>query len=223
MAFVHKQGAVGSVSGGSTFNIVLPSNPTSGNLVCVGIAPQVALAAITVTDSNNNSYTVTPDSPSTFESGAGEVWLFYLLSAPSNATKTLTVSWTGSSNAAGWADEFSYTGTCFFDKDANGFSATNHTTINSPSITPTNANSLLYACAAAGGTITHPIAGATLGSWTGSGGAITQGDMAEYDLSASSATAVDFTQTTGNWSSLAMAFYTSSIVIRELSLLGCGT
>ena len=151
------------------------------------------------------------------------VWLAYLLSAPSNASATINISWTGGGLMEAWIDIFNYTQTCFFDKDANGFSATNHTTINSPSITPTNANSLLYACAAAGGTITHPIAGATLGSWTGSGGAITQGDMAEYDLSACSATAVDFTQTTGNWSSLAMAFYTSSIVIRELSLLGCGT
>lgn len=207
MAFSQVQGAAGSASATTSMTITLTSNPTLGDLVCVAVTPAVAVTAMTCKDSNNNSYTATPSSPSTIETGAGQVWLFYLLSAPSNATKTLTVAWTTSSDAGGWADEFSYgTQTCTFDKDASGVGTTG-TTINLPSITPTNSGSLLYAAAAAGGTISAPTANATLGSWTGSGGAITDGDMAEYDLNASGATAVQFTQTSGNWSALAMAFF----------------
>jgi hypothetical protein len=129
------------------------------------------------------------------------------------ATGTPSAAITATINSPGttvnvWADEFVVSGgTASFDKDAAASSSTAGTTINTPSITPTNSGSLLYSCAAAGGTISAPSAGGTLGSWTGAAGAITNGDMSEYDLSASSATAVDYTQSSGTWSAMAMAFF----------------
>jgi len=225
MAFTHVTGTSNSHTG-SPLSITLPGGaPTLGQLVLVGMASTVTTSALTVKDANNNVYTVTPNSPSTFQTGAGMVWLAYLLSAPSNASATINISWTGGGLMEAWIDIFNYTQTCFFDKDVAANTGTGSTTISTPSITPTNSGSLLYATAAAGGTITHPIKNATLGVWTGSGGAIVGGDMSEYDLSASSAEAVEFTQTpSSGWSAMAMAFYLSSaVVVRELSLLGCGT
>lgn len=207
MAFAHVRGAVGSVGGSTTFNIVLGGAPATGNLVCVGIAPGAAVTAMTVKDSANNSYTITPNSPSTNQSGAGQVWLFYLLSAPANATATITASWTTSANAAGYADEFSYTGTATFDKDVPANTGVAGTAINTPTINPTNANSLLYAVSAAGGTISAPTNGATQGVWTGVAGIITDGDMGEYVLSATGSTAVNYVQSSGTWSGMVMAFF----------------
>jgi hypothetical protein len=209
----HVQGAVGTNAGSvTTFTVVLPVNPTQGNLVCVGATFQSAsnISGLTVKDGNNNSYTVTPGSPSANIAGTGYTYLAYLLSAPANADKTLTLSWTtASTGPRAWADEFSLGGrTASFDKDAAATAPSGTgTTINTPSITPTGSGELLFACAAAEQTITAPASGATLGVWTGSGGAITVGNMAEYDLSASAATAVQFTQSpAGGWSVMAMAF-----------------
>lgn len=207
MGFTHIQGISNNGIGVTTLALTLGSNPTAGNIVCVGFCPGAAVTAFTCKDSNNNSYTVTPNSPSTNISGAGQVWLAYLLSAPANATKSLTLAWTTTAGVAAWADEFHVSGgTAAFDKDIAAGTSTAGTTINTPSISPTGAGELLFAAASAGGSISAPASGATLGVWTGSGGAITTGDMAEYDLSAGSATAVQFTQSSGGWSAMAMAF-----------------
>jgi len=228
MGFVHIQGAGGNNPVGNTsltFNIVLPSNPTPGNLVCTGIAfPFISspTSLVSVVDGNGNTYTITPNSPSGNQTPAGKVYLIYLLNAPSNANKTLTVTVSTTGLAiAGWADEFEPVGgIALFHADAKANTATAGTTINTPSIASIGVQSLLYSCAAAGGTITHPVAGATLGVWTGAAGAITFGDMSEYELAAGpGTTAVDYTQTSGRWSAMAMSF---SFIPRELALLGCG-
>ena len=66
-SFGHVQGAMAdSGTSTSTFNIVLASNPTSKNLVCVGVILGVNGSALTVKDGNGNSYNVTSDSPATF-------------------------------------------------------------------------------------------------------------------------------------------------------------
>src|SRR4051812_29357180 len=116
MATAHVQGAVGSVVPGTTFNIVLGSLPVAGNLVCVGIATSVAVTSLTVKDEFNNQYTITPHSPSTFQAGAGQVWMAYRRATP-NAGKTLTVAWTTSATGVGWADEFSHAGNAKLDTD----------------------------------------------------------------------------------------------------------
>lgn len=214
MAFTHVQGnSVNQTSAVLTFNLVLANNPAQGNLVCVALMiSNAGITSLTCVDGNGNAYTQSPNSPSFLLGGAAEVYLFYLLKAPANASKTITFTWATTTTAPqAWADEFSINtaGSIVFDKDIVSPSAQGpNGTINTPTITPTNANSLLYAAAATTGTITAPTAGAMLGSWTGSGGAIQNGNMAEYDLSASSGTAVQFTQSSSNtWSAAAMAFY----------------
>lgn len=146
--------------------------------------------------------------------------LFYLLSAPANANATITCSGTGIVSNGMWVDEFSYSGTSHFDKDA--IATGTGTTVNTPTITPTNANSLLYSGAGEAATITAPTAGATLGVWTGSAGAIVNGNMAEYDLSATSNTAVQYTTTSGAWTAIVAAFYTTISNVHNLASLGAG-
>ena len=196
------QGKSVAGSTGTSQNLVLSAAPTTGNTVTVEACPSVAVTSLTVKDSNNNSYTVTTNSPSTVQSGAGQCWSAYLLSAPANASATITASWTTTATTPMFADEFSCSGcTIAFDKDAKANSSVAGTTINTPSITPTNSSELLYAGAAAGGTIS------AVGSpWTQNADIVRNGDWAEYDLSATGATSVNFTQSSGTWSAMAMAF-----------------
>src|SRR5580698_9600791 len=112
---VTGQSATNSASSASSISVTLPNNPTLGNLVCVGFffydATTTPVTA-TVTDSNSNTYTIASASPSTFLSDTGGAFISYLLSAPSNASKNITVSFTRSGTAAVftvsaiWADEF---------------------------------------------------------------------------------------------------------------------
>lgn len=202
LGFNHIQGSSVAGSTGTSQVIVLGSVPTPGNLVCLACCPNANVSGLTVQDSNSNNYTVTPNSPSTFQGSAGETWLAYLLNAPANVSDTITVSWTGSATTPVFAGEFSTTGgTGAFDIDIGAFSNTSNATISTPTITPTGVHELLYAGAAAGGTIN-----AVGGGWTAIEGIVRDGDWAEYILDASSATAVNFTQTSGTWSSMAMAF-----------------
>jgi hypothetical protein len=170
-----------------------------------------AISAITVKDSNNNSYTQSPNSPSTFLSGSGQVWLFYLV-APSNATNSITVSWTGTGGGI-WIDDFTVSGgSAVFDADLGGETAVGTTPVNTPSLTPAGTGELLYSGMTAGGSLTAPAAGATLGNWTGATGGLQLNNGAEYDLSSvSGANPVDYTQSGGpGWSGMVMAFKLSS-------------
>src|SRR6266581_1172642 len=95
MAFSQIQGA-SAPSGGSTsttITVTLTTNPVTGNLVCVGLALGGAVTSLTIKDANNNSYTISPNSPA-IEAGSNRVYLAYLLSAPANASKTITAAWT---------------------------------------------------------------------------------------------------------------------------------
>jgi len=209
MGFAHVQGVVkNNASPGTTMSIVLGSAPVTGHMVCVGAIVFGVASAFTVKDANNNSYTLTTNSPGVLDSRT--IVLAYLLNAPANASATINVSWTTSLTADGFADEFSVSGgTAAFDKDAaiaNGSAGTN---VNTPTITPAGSNELLYSVCRDSGSITSPSAGATQGVWTGGGGGIsTNGSDAEYDLSASSATAVNYTQSPSGstWDCMAMAF-----------------
>jgi hypothetical protein len=213
-SFTHVQGAVGYKPSSSPDTITLGANPTLGNLVCVGITTLgSAITAVSVKDSNNNAYTITPNSPSALQSGAGQVWMAYLLSAPSNASKTITISYTGSVSVGAWADEFSG-GPFSFDKDVSAANSVAGTTVNTPTLATAASGELLYAAAGVNGDISAPTAGETLGSWTGAGGAITAGNMSEYDLSASGTVAVQFTSSPSTWAAMAMAFYASSVSVQ---------
>jgi hypothetical protein len=232
--FTHVQGAGHTLLSGTytTVSVTLGAAPTTGNLVVVGLSVfdssnLGAPSALTVQDSNNNSYVVTPNSPSAYiTDGSGHYvnsWLAYLLSAPSNASATITATWTTNVNVpAIFAEEFSYTGgSCVFDTDVSASNTTPGTTINTPSITPTNAGSLLYSVGSTLGSLTAPAAAGTLGGWTGGAGNFKDGVAVEYILSGSGAHAVDYTGSSAGWSAMAMSFYINSTA-PKMTLLGVG-
>jgi hypothetical protein len=209
-------------SSGTTATVVIPQNPRPGDLVCVGIMGGHGLTLGTVKDSNNNSYTITPNSPSSaHDATAGSIWLAYLLSAPANATGTITATFSAGtiSTADMWADEF-YMGSgasAVFDKDAVGSGSTGPT-INTPSITPTQTGELLFAHANCDAHVT-----AINGSWIQGDGTLQSPafDGAAYILSSSSgATALNFTENGSAWDSMAMAFSLSAggaVIFQELA------
>lgn len=210
MGFTHTRGS--SATNGTGTNhcaVTLGAAPATGSLVCVGVlgfSPATVLS--TVQDGNGNPYVITPNSPSSVNSGtAGYAWLAYLLSAPSNAHATITATFNNNLpfNFDIFADEFAVSGgTQVFDKDIVGNG--NGATVNTPTITPTNSGSLLFAYSAAGSGISSANS-----PWSQAGGAIaTDGSDAEYVLSASAGTAVNFSQTPDTWDAIAMAFYISS-------------
>jgi hypothetical protein len=204
MGFSHVQGNRANVTTASSSWSVTPltSNPAQGDLVVLFIYVTNFNSGLTlsVKDSNNNSYQLTTSSPyGDTTNGNGTFSLAYLLSAPSNATKTINITWTGGSATGNvWADEFSYTGgSAAFDLDATGSTTATGSAFNNVSITPSGSGELLYAGASCSSVLTAPTAGATQGIWTGAGGGPdssgTGGD-AEYDLSsASGSSSVNFT------------------------------
>jgi hypothetical protein len=199
MGFGHVQGVLkagGSYS--SSITVTLTNNPTTGNLVVVAWLGGSSPTSLTVKDANNNVYTVTPQSLT--DTTVGYLALAYLLSAPSNANKAITISFTGTVFCAAWADEFSVSGgTAAFDLGATGHATNSGTTFNGVSITPSASGELLYALGSPNNALSNPTAGATQGVWTGSGGGPDTGQTdadTEYDLSsASGSTAVNFTDT----------------------------
>lgn len=212
MAFSHVQG--GHVARtNQPVTIPLPVNPTKGNLVCIaGIASGAgAIGTITVQDTNNNIYTLSPSTPYLPPSG-GNIIMAYLLSAPANATNSIVVSWTGApTNFLGYAEEFSVdVGSILLDTDAAIETAQSGFSIVSPSITPTHGSEMFYAFGDPFDLVTAPAAGASLGVWTGAAGGIDpNGYDAEYSLNQSTSTAVNFTcSTSGDVSAaMMMAFY----------------
>ena len=108
--FSHVQGAMVQVTSAwtnSPFTLSLASNPAQGDLVvavfaslgCTNGGP----SPVTIKDANGNSYTVI-SSPATLSQGVSSglcsggtvyanLWLGYLLNAPSNASGTIQVSW----------------------------------------------------------------------------------------------------------------------------------
>jgi hypothetical protein len=212
----------------TTLSASLPNNPAAGDVVVVaifsGLTSAITVSAVHDGAGTPNSYTITPNSPSTFLSGAGQIWLAYFI-ATATANKTITVQISSTANTYSFlVEDFTVTGgTATFDKDvANETPSSGGTTINLPSITPTNSGSLLYASGCPASTITEPTAGVVQGGWTGSQAGLVAGNSgsnfgAEYQLSGSGATPVNFTMSSsGGWSAMAMAFYLiSSTPINE--------
>lgn len=215
-SFTHLTGnsGVNNAARSSGTNFTLAATPTPGNLVTVFVLFTSNTATVcTLVDSNNNSYTVSPHSPNTTSDGANvpQIWCFYLLNAPANATSTLTVAWTGTDfvNQYWFADEFTVSGgSILFDNDATGFQGA-VTTISSPTFTCTASNELVVAVGDCNGTLTAPTSGSTLGIWTGAGGGIVSNIiMAEYALSLSGANAVQFSINSSTAArAMAMGFY----------------
>lgn len=185
--------------------------PALGDLVvvCVYSGTSSAITVSLVQDGNSNTFSKTPNSPSTFLSSAGQVSCYYLI-APANASKTINVTQTGGPNQMGFImEDFTVAGgTAQFDKDATAEPGASGTPCNTPTITPTHAGSLLYAFCCPTGSVTAPAAGASLGGWTGAGQGLQDSDGGEYQLNATGLTSPDFTLSSSTgWSSIAAAFF----------------
>lgn len=233
MGFTYAEGVTGFTNGGTSAAAVLTGPITTGDLICIGINTNNGGASGVVTsvvDNNGNAYTKSTSSPAQAASGiiAGSQFYMYYLVAPSNAGTTITVTVTVATDFAFNVDRFSVSGgTATFDKDAIANTGSG-ATINTPSITPTNTGSLIYAGASVQNTISHPLAGATLGVWTGGGaGQNNEGSVTEYLLSsASGATLPNMTMGTGAWISGAMTFFIPGTppptVTPSLMMMGMG-
>ena len=201
--FTHIQGKLTSAAHASPYTITaLTSNPTPGNAVICGMYfSSTSFSAVSVHDSNSNAYTNSGSSPLTYSAGGYGMSAAYVLSAPSNATNSLTFTWTGGSTGSViYCDEFhDGSGTATYDKDGTTTSHASGYTLNLPSVTPAVSGELFYnyACVLSG-SISAPTASAVLGSWTGSAGAPFQYCMAEYNLSVSSALTPQYTDTLNN-------------------------
>lgn len=222
MSFTHVSGqsVVGTATSGFTVQAVFPNNPAKGNLVCIGIiyfsGGSLGSSIISILDGNSNSYIVTAASPSGYDINAGQVFLSYLLVAPVNSNKTITITFNDPiSTGICWADEFlPDTGNvAVFDNSIAG-SGTG-LTVNSPTVTPTHTNSLLYAASGQSGALDA----SSGGPWTAAGGgAVTFGNASEYILSTSIATPLNFPYSqNGSWSSMGMAFYQVSTITNSIS------
>lgn len=199
MGFTHIQG-VAAVGSSASPSCTL-TGTTAGSVICVGVIAEASSTTLSVT-----GFTVTPNAPSTFVSGGGQSFMAYKLNAV-GGNLTITGTLGASQSWTMWAEEFGVSGgTASFDKDAKANTAGSSTAINTPSITPAASGSLLFSAVACNGTGSSPAAGGTQGVWTGSQGGINHGNISEYDLSAGAATAVNYTQSSGTYSCMSMAF-----------------
>ena len=93
--FTNIQGNSGSAYSGNTVSVVLPANPTTGNLVLCGVNywndPLGTTTISSAKDASNLLYNHAK-SPTVYNTGAGQTFLFYLLNAPGTANKTITVT-----------------------------------------------------------------------------------------------------------------------------------
>lgn len=208
MGFAHRQGNVGSNAAATNITVTLGSAPIPGNLlVCGAVAANGTSSPPTISsvqDSNLNSFTVTPNSPESFEAiTSGSVALYYLI-APANATASIKITISQTQFVYLDVEEFSFPGPIYFDVDVSG-SGAGGTTINAPSSTPAQAGELQFFCASPNHTITSVNAPWTLAS------AITSGIACGYILSAASgATALNCTvNSAGAWDAMVAAFTAS--------------
>lgn len=148
-----------SVASGGTASVVLPNNPTAGNLVVVGFNGQTStITTVSVADSNGNSYT--PIFTLSWDGNVSAMTNFYYLAnAPANATKTITATVSGQSaavNVAVWASEYAGVATSSpLETSARQInSGTAGTNVNTPSITTANVDLILALIASGSGSAT---------------------------------------------------------------------
>lgn len=202
----RQNGVAGTATSGLTVSATLGSNPTTGDTLCVGVLfydGTTTAPTFTVQDGNSNNYTVeSHNTGATNMADAGYLGQAYLVNAPANADKVITVTFSKAcSIAAVWVDDFAVSGgTSAYDNGAVGNGATAITT---PTIPVAGSNELLY-CVVADSTDV----GAANSPWTGVDGGNQFGCWAGYDLSASSNTAVNFAGSGGGtvYNAIGMSF-----------------
>jgi hypothetical protein len=212
IALVAGQTISGTNTGGASTTLVLalPNNPTTGNLVVVGMTTFNATSpTISCADANSNAYALTSKTPYRGSIGSAiTICQFYLKNAPANALKTITIT----SNVSiainefhGWIAEFSGADTASpFENDATANGGPG-TTINTPSYTTLNDGDLLFASNCEGGAITSANS-----PFTGIG-SIQNGDYSEYSVKATAGLqAVNYTSSNDLWSGLIAAYKAAS-------------
>ena len=153
----------------------------------------------------STSLTLTPKSPEAANSaaGAGAVYIAYLLSAPQNASSTITATF-GKGHGEfmnAFCDDFAHnSGTVAFDSDA--IASGSGTTINTPSIPVTGSTDLLYSVGGGNGGITG-----IGGSWQlGGGGISADASASAFIGNATSTTAVSMSNSSGVWDAIGASF-----------------
>jgi hypothetical protein len=201
MAFVHVQGNGHQATSGTTNATTLGAAPTVGNVVCVGLTFFAAAGGGTTTVSDGtNTYTITPNSPSTFDASSGQSYLFYWI-ATGTPGATITATFTNTIVFSDiWVDEFSASGTISFDTDGKGTGS--GTAINTPSLTPAQSGELFFGVSTSAVGISSANSPFVLAAF----GIGPDGPAGEYALNVSSAQAMNFTQSSGTYSSMMMAF-----------------
>lgn len=205
--FTHVQGK-NNVGTGTSLSVVLTSTPTVGNLLVVAFYAAPNISNLSIKDANNNAFTITPHSPAVVTSSTSNIYGGYILSAPSNISKTINATWTTTASFDGmFVDEFSGVGTISFDVDAAGSNPAAGTTANTPVLHPTGTGELSYVGVFSGAvSITAPTAGGTLGIWTGAG-IDANLNAAEYALSTSGTVTTQMTQgSSATWCGIGMCF-----------------
>jgi hypothetical protein len=134
--------------GSATCVLTFPANPATGSTVAIGAVPGPNSGdTLTAVDSNSNSYTLSAHSPSPILSGSGQAYVFYIASAPSNASKTITITDSTASPSyfdCGGANFQVVSGfTPSFDVDASAVSGS-ALTLNVPTLTPSTAQEALF-------------------------------------------------------------------------------
>lgn len=208
-AFTKAQTGVGnSATGGTTVSVALASNPAAGSLVCVGILfydGGTTPPTWTTQDGNSNTYNNAASSGATNMDTAGWIGQSYLANAPSNAEKTITVTFNKSNVVAAiWVDNFTpSTGVPAFDNSA---SANGSGTINTPSIPVAGSNELVYSTVCDAND-----SGTTSGAWTINEGGKFFANGSAWILDVSANTSVGWTGTIGNaYNAIGMSFSMSA-------------
>jgi hypothetical protein len=143
----------GQVGAATTVSKAFTSNPTLGNLVVAILLyiddADTTVNTLAIKDANNNSFTITPNSPSNARPlTAGLIYMGYILSAPSNADKTITATFANAGIVASlWVMEFSPNGgTASFSSDITG-TGTTGTALNTPTVSTAGTDTLMIAAA----------------------------------------------------------------------------
>jgi len=219
----HMQSAATAANGAGTTRVaVFANNPKPGNLIAVGVEFFLAAGTttFTVADSAGNNYTVTPNSPSALDTQAsGQSGQAYLLVAPANADKTITVTFGVDLGAGGgayiWTEEFSYEGTAAFDSDAGAHGLSINPVL--PNIGSAS-NQLLHFNSSFNGTPTAVNSPWTLGT-------LILGEVNGYVMSSSGASIAVSYQASGgttSWSNMAQAISFSAAATGAGYSLGGG-
>ena len=159
-----RQSANGVVSAGSSFTVVLGSDPTAGDCLVLAVANDVSTT--TVTPSGGGVTWVTAQSAN---SGTGEkLWVFYGLNATGAAgTKTITVTLSVAGNAAASLYDYANVATASAIEGSTPAGQTGTTgNATTPAITPAAVGDVVFS--AVGGYNANPgltITPATASSW----------------------------------------------------------